>query len=370
MAKSYTVISDKGYKVIVTLNPEPTGPNQQIKVSYSCQNVYQYSASDTSASIVLAYRFDGDNWVTANNNSTITTPSNAQSLQIRLGYTLKIWDIEYRQTNERKTYDYVNWHLVKSYTIIDGVEKEVLRPTWDDRITRTTYDTVETEYVAYSNSGTWYSDSIILNNNPSISGIDTDLGEKSTAFSIEYSVNDTDSSDAIAVECYYDDVLVSTIENAIRGHKYQFMISNAMLAPSAINSVHTIKIIASDGKGATTRTYTFVKNRNPEPYMDYTINPVQTDGMATTIVVGQLYGKDQNFQKNIYVCNNAFDAQPMWEDMSGQYYQGLSYNFVNTAKTADRWGVSVRFVNSKFNENDQIDIAGCGFWCDKMIVRN
>ena len=183
-------------------------------------------------------------------------------------------------------------------------------------------------------------------------------------------MNDTDSSDAIAVECYYDGVLVSTIENAIRNHKYQFMISNAMLAMSAINSAHTIKIVASDGRGSVTRTYTFTKNRNPEPYMDYTINPVQTDGMPTTIVVGQLAGQDQNFQVNVYVCNNAFDEQPMWEDMSGQYYQGLSYSFVNTVKTSDKWGVSVRFVNSKFNENDQIDIEGCGFWCDKMIVRS
>jgi len=362
MAKTYTVLNDKAYKVLVTIDPEPTKPNQQIKISYTCQNVYQYDYEREVPSLTLAYRFDNGNWIAVSNGGTITTPNNSKELQIRLSYSLKIYVTTYSSyQNYEHFYDYATM-IVNS----KGNLQMVYENEYWTYVTR--YES--SEAVEYYNSGTWYSEPISLNNNPYISGSDTDLGEKSTAFNIEYSVNDTDPDDTITVKCYYDDALITMIENVVRDQKYRFMISNEMLAVSPINSTHTIKIEASDGKGQSTRTYTFIKNRNPEPYMDYIIKPVQTDDMATVIVVGQAAGAGQDFQVKVYVCNNAFDENPMWEDMSDQYYQGLSYSFLNTNKTADKWGISVRFVNSKYNENDQIDITGCGFWCNKMIVRS
>lgn len=356
MATTYTAVNNKGFVVNVTLDPTPTGAGQTIKMSYSSKFVYPYSYESKSESYTLSYSVDSGNWKVVSNGTSVTLPDNAKGLQLRLSYSM---DITQLQKHEYKTWT-KKWHFDDDPTtsgIIEGYYT-------DEYVTKTETEEVTVLY----DTGKWLSETISLNNNPSISGEDADLGEKSTAFNIEYSVNDTDTTDAITVECYYDDELIVVTEDAVREQKYRFMISNEMLAPSPINSTHTIKIVASDGKGSTTRTYTFLKNRNPELYMDYIIKPVQTDGMAETIVVGQLAGQGQNFQVKIYVCNNGFDEQPMWEDMSGQYYQGLSYNFTNTEKTADKWGVSVRFVNSKYDENDQIDITGCGFWVNKMIV--
>lgn len=358
MATTYTAVNNKGFIVKVTLDPTPTGAGQTVKMSYSSQFVYPYSYERRSESYTLSYSENGGNWKVVDNNTLVTLSDNVTNLRLRLSYTMSITELQsssYQSYTQRFVFD------------DDPTTHGTIEGYWvDTQVTKTKIEEVD----VFSESNTWTSSIISLNNNPTISGVDSNLGEKSTAFSIGYSVNDTDTTDTITVKCYYDDVLITTINNAVRNQKYLFMISNEMLAPSPINSTHTIKITASDGNGTVTRTYTFVKNRNPEPYMDYTIKPVQTEGMASTIVVGQLASKGQNFQASVYVCNNAFDDQPMWEDMSSQYYHGLSYNFVNTSKTADKWGISVRFVNSKSNENDQIDITGCGFWCDKMLVRN
>lgn len=356
---TYTAYSDHAFIYRVSIDPNPVS-GQTTKVSCSSQFVYKYGYQDYGCSATLAYSVDSGSWVSVGSGGSVNIPAGAKSFQLRLSYSGNITDT---YTEEWETqvmhFDYINWtHNAAGETVgkLEGL-------TYRTEIKSETYETT-----AYSKSGTWYSEVFSLNNSPLISGADTDLGEKSTAFNIEFSVNDTDTTDTITVYCYYDDALTTTFENVVRNEKYRFMISNEMLAPSPINSTHTIKIEASDGKGSSIRTYTFLKNRNPEPYMDYIIKPVQTNDMATVIVVGQAAAPSQNFQVKVYVCNNAFDEQPMWEDMSDQYYQGLSYSFLNTSKTADKWGISVRFVNSKYNENDQIDITGCGFWCNKMIV--
>ena len=358
---TYTAYSDNAYLFKVSVSGDIL-PGKTITIGSSRQFVYSYDYKSQSASQTLSYSIDGGNWVSVGTGGTVNIPTTAKKIQLRLSYSGNIIgeETKYRET-QVETWDYLR------ETKNTAGQTVLVR----EGFTYRTEVVAETHEVSlYYKAGTWYSETITLNNNPTISGSDSNLGEKSTAFNIEYSVNDTDTSDAITVKCYYDDALITTINNAIRNQKYLFMVSNEMLASSPINSTHTIKITASGGNGTVTRTYKFVKNRNPEPYMDYTIKPVQTEDMASIIVVGQLAGKGQSFHVSVYVCNNAFDDQPMWENMSSQYYHGLSYNFVNTSKTADKWGVSVRFVNSKSNENDQIDIAGCGFWCDKMIVRS
>ena len=357
----YSVVNDKGFVVNVTLDPTPSGGSQTVTIRQSCQFVYQYSYDNYSSNLSLSYNIDGGNWISVANGASITIPETAKTMQVRLGYSLEITDTE-SEPYETTTFRCDGWTWSTNEdgmsvgTPINGRYETVIK-----------YEDVEV--TIYANSGTWYSGEISLNNSPSISGEDTDLGERSTAFSIEYTVNDTDTADIITVTCYYDDELIATIDNAIRNNKYKLFISNAMLAPGEIGSQHTIKIEASDGKGSNSRIYTFVKNRNPEPYADYVIAPVETDGMATIVVAGQQAGENQIFQTKLYVCNNAFDEHPMWEDASDEYNKGRAYHFINSQKTDEKWGISVRFVDSKYNELDQIDISGCGFWCDKMIIQ-
>lgn len=58
--------------------------------------------------------------------------------------------------------------------------------------------------------------------------------------------------------------------------------------------------------------------------------------------------------------NNAFDASPAWEDITAQVAINRVYNFLNQSKTAEKWGVNVRFTIEK-NEGYEGEVSISGF---------
>lgn len=58
--------------------------------------------------------------------------------------------------------------------------------------------------------------------------------------------------------------------------------------------------------------------------------------------------------------NNAFDAVPTWEDITAMVAINRVYNFTNTTKTADKWGVNIRFTITK-NEGFEGEVSISGF---------
>ena len=56
----------------------------------------------------------------------------------------------------------------------------------------------------------------------------------------------------------------------------------------------------------------------------------------------------------------AFDASPAWEDITAQVAINRVYNFLNQSKTAEKWGVNVRFTIEK-NEGYEGEISISGF---------
>lgn len=100
------------------------------------------------------------------------------------------------------------------------------------------------------------------NTAPVISGSDTDLGEKSTAFTEEYSVTDR-NNDNVDITVTLDDLEISNISSA-QNKSLSFTISNEQLLKFEIGSSHTITIKADDGKGGVAyRRYTFIKANRP-----------------------------------------------------------------------------------------------------------
>ena len=60
------------------------------------------------------------------------------------------------------------------------------------------------------------------------------------------------------------------------------------------------------------------------------------------------------------VPENAFDASPAWEDITAQVAINRVYNFLNQSKTAEKWGVNVRFTIEK-NEGYEGEVSISGF---------
>ena len=49
----------------------------------------------------------------------------------------------------------------------------------------------------------------------------------------------------------------------------------------------------------------------------------------------------------VEVCNNAYDTAPTWEDATVVTNEGRAFNFLNSSKTATKWGVNIRLTIEK-----------------------
>ena len=75
---------------------------------------------------------------------------------------------------------------------------------------------------------------------PTISGSDSNLGDKTQAFSISYTVNDADSKDTLTVTEKLNGTTVRTINNAVRNQLYSFSVTSSQFANLTLYETNTI----------------------------------------------------------------------------------------------------------------------------------
>lgn len=110
---------------------------------------------------------------------------------------------------------------------------------------------------------------IEVNDAPFISGEDSNLGNKTSNFSITYSVNDNDVADELTVNEKLNGDIIRTLKNPVKGKELTLTISEERFANLSVNSTNTIEIEVTDGQATTYRRYTFVKT-NSAPFITYT----------------------------------------------------------------------------------------------------
>lgn len=210
------------------------------------------------------------------------------------------------------------------------------------------------------------------NTAPVISGSDTDLGEKSTAFTEEYRVTDK-NNDNVDITVTLDDLEISNISSA-QNKNLSFTISNEQLEKFEIGSSHTITIKADDGKGGVAyRRYTFIKaNRPPiisntdkdlgqkkENFsIDYSLSDVEKDKIYTRIYLDnkQVFenlevedGKSYKYtiEKDVFLSLNYGNHEiriEAWDDNSVDNKQVRIYTFERVSNGLE--------VEIKINEFD------------------
>ena len=300
------------------------------------------------------------------------------------------------------------------------------------------YYTEETD-TNYGRSG-YYATLKLISTPPTISGSDSNLGDKTQTFSVNYTVDDADKRDTLTITEKLNGTTVRTINNAVRNQSYSFSVTSSQFANLALYETSTIEIIVSDGKLSATRTYTFRKTNtapvinytgsdnlgiiNSKPTIRYTVtdaegddititerlnskvlqtytvssgtectvnipniswlgcgnstntieinardtaggssnktitftraidrievitNPIKTDKAVTKISL-EVGWNTENASGQVFVCNNAYDTSPTWENMTNSVGSNLVYNLTNTTKTAAEWGVSVKVIVKK-----------------------
>ena len=136
-----------------------------------------------------------------------------------------------------------------------------------------------------------------VNSAPTISGTDTNLGDKNVGFTYNYTVDDADGDEVTVVEKLNDEVL-RTINNAPKGEQLSVSITSEKLYALGLNSVNNLVISASDGQGGTTYRRLNFKRTNSAPAISgqdedlgqqtgsfaekYTVTDVEGDNVVVT----------------------------------------------------------------------------------------
>lgn len=173
---------------------------------------------------------------------------------------------------------------------------------------------------------------------PEISGQDEDLGIKSDVFKINYTVTDEDNESVTVVE--------KIDGKTIKTYVVELGIENNMKIEGEVwlsisNGSHTAEIVATDTKGAfVTRKYTFEKR-----ILKTTLTlsePLPADDMITKTIVSVVRQIPDGAIFKIFACNNAYDAEPTWEEITQNVVMGSKFFFANEAKTAANWGYNIK----------------------------
>lgn len=98
------------------------------------------------------------------------------------------------------------------------------------------------------------------NKAPTISGYDTNLGEKRSAFSVKYTIHD-DDNDSVTVVEKLNGSIRRTLSNVQKDTEISLNISESDIKSLTVGEKNTIEIVASDSRGATAfRRYYFTRN--------------------------------------------------------------------------------------------------------------
>lgn len=105
-------------------------------------------------------------------------------------------------------------------------------------------------------------DSQKVNSAPTISGYDTNLGAKNTAFSYKYSVKDNEGDNVKVVE-KINGSIIRTLYNVTLGQEQIITISDEQIKKMDLHKQNTIEIEASDGTATVYRRINFTRNNMP-----------------------------------------------------------------------------------------------------------
>lgn len=135
------------------------------------------------------------------------------------------------------------------------------------------------------------------NSAPTISGSDGNLGDKNLGFTYAYTIDDADGDTLTVVEELNDET-IRTINNAPKGEELTVTITSEKLYALGLNSVNTLKITVTDGKGGTAYRRVTFKRTNSAPTIsgqdkalglkngsfaeNYTVSDVEGDNVVVT----------------------------------------------------------------------------------------
>ena len=181
-----------------------------------------------------------------------------------------------------------------------------------------------------------------------------DMGLITSAFTITYKVLDEDAEQNITVEEYFDKARVKQFV-ANSGTTYTFTLSKLDFR-KILNGDHSIKIVARDNRGGVTeKVFTFSKNESK--ILFELSKPLEADAMVTKATINLVGSIPKDAIIKVEACNNGYDKNPTWEDVTIKAIKERKIFFANKKKTAEKWGVNVRVSVDRNNADGDCYIS-------------
>ena len=170
----------------------------------------------------------------------------------------------------------------------------------------------------------------------------SDLGTKSSGFSISYQVDDADG-DAVTMTEKMDTTTKRTFEATLEATN-QFQVTGTYFQ-QLLNGQHTMKMVAQDAGGKSSE-YSLTFTKSVTACSITMTEPMEADAQITIMamsVTGDIPA-DANFQ--VLVTNNAKDTEPTWEDATSEVKNGANYLFENQTAT-NGWAFNFKVIASR-----------------------
>lgn len=204
---------------------------------------------------------------------------------------------------------------------------------------------------------------VIWNRPPVISGTDKNLGTISASPSQDFSVTDPEGN-PFTIEYYLDDQRFNSFPG-VSGQTYTVSLTNDQWIRTSL-AQHKLKVRAIDNQGAySDRVYTFTRTDDRIEFkLNYSNDNVKnfftTNQKANRILVTLDATIPSGATLLVEACNNAYDAQPTWEDITSQVKAQRGYQFTNTTSTSGKWGINIHFKIEKGTATETVLLNGFG----------
>ena len=195
-----------------------------------------------------------------------------------------------------------------------------------------------------------------INSAPEIVLTKTSYGEQDKPFSFTYKVTDAEN-DKCDVRILYGSRVLDYKKDIALNTEQKYAFSKLDFAKIPAGDI-SIKIEATDANGGvSSKLVTFKKTINGCGY----VLKKETAAKVSQAIVSVSRKIDEKSTFKAYVCNNANDTNPTWEEVTDMMEK--IYTIKNTAKTAAKWafGLKVEIVRGKDAGDSYLNAIGYSY---------
>lgn len=195
-----------------------------------------------------------------------------------------------------------------------------------------------------------------VNSAPNIILSKINYGEQDKPFSFTYKVTDAEN-DKCSVRILYGSRVLDYKKDVALGSEQKYTFTKLDFAKIPAGDI-SIKIEVTDANGgASSKIVTFNKTINGCGY----VFKKDTAKNATQAIVSVSRKIDEKSTFKVYVCNNANDTAPTWEEVTDMLEK--IYTIKNTNKTASKWafGLKVEVVRGKDAGDSYLNAIGYSY---------